>query len=171
MLSENIWFTSNHSMFEEGKSDDVQTDRQTNRIPSCRLDPFYRRGRVKMQLLNCKRYRPTTLHHNANSRPYSTSFVNWKPTLSHQHCQYCHKMKQWSLQKFRPCKIFSPNFAHISKGDPIHQARSYVLIKLFRRSYFMALCITWFSIGQDPASMDHETDSGSVLFFATCSDC
>ena len=47
MLSESIWFTrskaSYHTIFEEGKSDDVQTDR----ISFCRLDPFCRRGRVK----------------------------------------------------------------------------------------------------------------------------
>ena len=51
-LSENIWFAwskpSNHWIFEEGKSDDGQTNPQTDRISSCRLDPFCRRGRVKM---------------------------------------------------------------------------------------------------------------------------
>ena len=44
MLSENIWFTwckpSNYSMFGEGRSDGVQTNRQINRIFYLRLDPF-----------------------------------------------------------------------------------------------------------------------------------
>ena len=31
------------------KSTDRQTDRQTDRISSCRLDPFCRRGRVKIR--------------------------------------------------------------------------------------------------------------------------
>ena len=60
--SENIWFAwskpSNHWIFEEGKSDDGQTDtqthRQTDRISSCRLDPFCRRGRVKTENLPAK---------------------------------------------------------------------------------------------------------------------
>ena len=50
-LSENIWFawskSSNYLIFEEGKSDYGQTDTHTDRISSCRLDPFCRRGRVK----------------------------------------------------------------------------------------------------------------------------
>ena len=49
--SENKWLawskSSNYWMFEEGKSDYGQTDRHTDRISSCRLDPFCRRGRVK----------------------------------------------------------------------------------------------------------------------------
>ena len=55
-LSENIWFTwsksSNYWMFEEGKSDYGQTNKQTDRISSCRLNPFCRRGRVKMDWLD-----------------------------------------------------------------------------------------------------------------------
>ena len=57
MLSENIWFTwctpSNYSIFREGKSDDGQTDRQTNRISYLRLDPFCGRGRVKIFINFC----------------------------------------------------------------------------------------------------------------------
>ena len=54
MLSENIWFTlckaSNYWIFKEAKSDDGQTNGQTDKISSCRLDPFCRRGRVKILL-------------------------------------------------------------------------------------------------------------------------
>ena len=35
---------------EKGRSDDGQTDRQTNRISYLRLDPFCGRGRVKITL-------------------------------------------------------------------------------------------------------------------------
>ena len=48
MLSENIWFTkckpSNYSIFGEGKSDDGQTNGQTDR-----LNPFCGRSRVKIK--------------------------------------------------------------------------------------------------------------------------
>ena len=55
-LSENIWVawprSSNYWIFEIGKSDYGQTDRQTDthtdRISSCRLDPFCRKGRLKI---------------------------------------------------------------------------------------------------------------------------
>ena len=50
-LSENIWFawsgSSNYWIFDEGKSDYEQTDRQTHRHTEFPLDPFCRRGRVK----------------------------------------------------------------------------------------------------------------------------
>ena len=53
-VSENIWFgwskSSNYWIFEEGKSDYGQTNRQTDRISFCRLDPFCRRGREKLRI-------------------------------------------------------------------------------------------------------------------------
>ena len=51
VISENIWFTwckpSNSSIFGEGKSDYRQTNGQTDRMSSVRLDPLLWKGSSK----------------------------------------------------------------------------------------------------------------------------
>ena len=41
-----------HQIIEYSKKEKVMTDRQTDRISSCRLDPFCRRGRVKTKKMD-----------------------------------------------------------------------------------------------------------------------